>query len=110
MYRINIQRFYLVSFVSWSQLVAAAAVFCSPIFQLTGRINKCGVISPRFDMPLHDTEKWVNNLLPARGVSARTVFPLLYIVSTVHTSGLACFCCFRVLVFCLSPPNRYLGR
>lgn len=37
--------------------------------QLTGRINKCGVISPRFDMPLNDVEKWVNNLLPARGVS-----------------------------------------
>lgn len=47
------------------------------LFQLTGRINKCGVISPRFDMPLHDTEKWVNNLLPARGVSSNTAFPLL---------------------------------
>ncbi|CAM9797764.1 unnamed protein product, partial [Hapterophycus canaliculatus] len=43
------------------------------VIELTGRINKCGVISPRFDMPLHDTEKWVNNLLPARGVSTRQV-------------------------------------
>ncbi|CAN0078834.1 unnamed protein product [Pylaiella littoralis] len=37
------------------------------VIELTGRINKCGVISPRFDMPLQDVEKWVNNLLPARG-------------------------------------------
>ncbi|CAB1115640.1 unnamed protein product [Ectocarpus sp. CCAP 1310/34] len=37
------------------------------VVELTGRINKCGVISPRFDMPLQDVEKWVNNLLPARG-------------------------------------------
>ncbi|CAM9373322.1 unnamed protein product [Discosporangium mesarthrocarpum] len=39
------------------------------VVELTGRINKCGVISPRFDMTLKETENWVNNLLPARGVS-----------------------------------------
>ncbi|CAM9584621.1 unnamed protein product [Ascophyllum nodosum] len=38
------------------------------VIELTGRINKCGVISPRFEMRLRDTENWVNNLLPARGV------------------------------------------
>eukprot|EP00953_Heterococcus_sp_UTEX-ZZ885_P024954 13600-Heterococcus_DN1.PRE.2 len=37
------------------------------VIELTGRINKCGVISPRFDVPLVDIEKWMNNLLPARG-------------------------------------------
>ena len=36
------------------------------IVQLTGRINKCGVISPRFDLKLGDVEKWINNLLPSR--------------------------------------------
>ncbi|XP_032259348.1 40S ribosomal protein S15a-like [Phoca vitulina] len=27
------------------------------------RLNKCGVISPRFDVQLKDLEKWQNNLL-----------------------------------------------
>ena len=36
------------------------------VVELTGRINKCGVISPRFDVPLKDIEAWVNNLLPSR--------------------------------------------
>merc|ERR1712199_123976 len=35
------------------------------IVNLTGRINKCGVISPRFDVPLKDIEAWVNNLVPS---------------------------------------------
>ena len=33
---------------------------------LIGRINKVGVVSPRFDMALGDVEKWVQNLLPSR--------------------------------------------
>ena len=33
---------------------------------LIGRLNKCGVISPRFDVQLKDLEKWQNNLLPSR--------------------------------------------
>lgn len=36
------------------------------VVQLIGRINKCGVISPRFDLKLGDVEKWINNLLPSR--------------------------------------------
>ena len=36
------------------------------VVELTGRINKCGVISPRFDVPLKDIVAWVNNLLPSR--------------------------------------------
>nr|QWE91279.1 ribosomal protein S15A [Placidida sp.] len=36
------------------------------VVNLTGRINKCGVISPRFDVPVKDMEKWVANLLPSR--------------------------------------------
>ena len=34
--------------------------------QLIGRINKCGVISPRFDVTVPELEKWINNLLPSR--------------------------------------------
>jgi small subunit ribosomal protein S15Ae len=36
------------------------------VVELTGRINKCGVICPRFDVQVTEIEKWVNNLLPSR--------------------------------------------
>lgn len=36
------------------------------VVNLCGRINKCGVISPRFDVPLKDINKWITNLLPSR--------------------------------------------
>nr|XP_060467895.1 small ribosomal subunit protein uS8-like [Panthera onca] len=35
------------------------------VVNLTGRLNKCGVISPRFDVQLKDLEKWQNDLLPS---------------------------------------------
>merc|ERR1712224_458591 len=36
------------------------------VINLTGRLNKCGVISPRFDVAINEIEKWTNNLLPSR--------------------------------------------
>lgn len=36
------------------------------VIELNGRLNKCGVISPRFDVAVHEIEKWVVNLLPSR--------------------------------------------
>merc|ERR1712228_1171164 len=36
------------------------------VINLTGRLNKCGVISPRFDVAIGDIEKWTTNLLPSR--------------------------------------------
>ncbi|KAI8967390.1 40S ribosomal protein S22-A [Mycotypha africana] len=36
------------------------------VIQLLGRINKCGVISPRFNIKITEIEKWTANLLPAR--------------------------------------------
>jgi small subunit ribosomal protein S15Ae len=36
------------------------------VVELNGRLNKCGVISPRFDLANRDMEKWINNLLPSR--------------------------------------------
>ncbi|VDL91000.1 unnamed protein product [Schistocephalus solidus] len=36
------------------------------VVQLNGRLNKCGVISPRFKMGVRDTEHWTRNLLPSR--------------------------------------------
>merc|ERR1711974_507938 len=36
------------------------------VVELIGRVNKCGVISPRFDVSLGDIENWVVKLLPSR--------------------------------------------
>ncbi|KAH8160430.1 hypothetical protein CIB48_g7823 [Xylaria polymorpha] len=36
------------------------------VVQLTGRINKAGVISPRYNVHLSQLEKWVVKLLPSR--------------------------------------------
>eukprot|EP00168_Porphyra_purpurea_P021205 TRINITY_DN933_c0_g2_i1.p1 TRINITY_DN933_c0_g2~~TRINITY_DN933_c0_g2_i1.p1 ORF type:complete len:131 (+),score=53.07 TRINITY_DN933_c0_g2_i1:133-525(+) len=36
------------------------------VVNLIGRLNKCGVISPRFDIKIGSIENWVNNLLPSR--------------------------------------------
>mmetsp|Transcript_17034 Transcript_17034/g.53550 ORF Transcript_17034/g.53550 Transcript_17034/m.53550 type:complete len:131 (+) Transcript_17034:57-449(+) len=36
------------------------------VVELVGRINKCGVISPRFDVCLGDIEQLASNLLPSR--------------------------------------------
>jgi small subunit ribosomal protein S15Ae len=36
------------------------------VVELLGRINKCGIISPRFDLKNTDYEKWCNNLLPSK--------------------------------------------
>ena len=36
------------------------------VIQLNGRLNKCGVINPRFNIAVTELEKWVQNLLPSR--------------------------------------------
>lgn len=36
------------------------------VIDLIGRINKCGVISPRFDVKISKIEQWTNSLLPSR--------------------------------------------
>ncbi|SJL10022.1 related to 40S ribosomal protein S22 [Armillaria ostoyae] len=37
------------------------------VIQLNGRLNKTGVISPRYNVKHNEIESWVNLLLPARG-------------------------------------------
>lgn len=37
------------------------------VIQLNGRLNKTGVISPRYNVQVPQIEAWVNLLLPARG-------------------------------------------
>ncbi|KAL9654063.1 hypothetical protein ABK040_011607 [Willaertia magna] len=36
------------------------------VVELNGRLNKCGVISPRYDVTIDDIERWVTTLLPSR--------------------------------------------
>lgn len=36
------------------------------VVELNGRLNKCGVISPRYDISHHDIEDWIGRLLPSR--------------------------------------------
>ena len=36
------------------------------VVQLNGRINKCGVISPRFDVNMGEYESWIAKLMPSR--------------------------------------------
>eukprot|EP00126_Sphaerothecum_destruens_P001120 Sdes_comp13214_c0_seq1m3103 len=36
------------------------------VIDLNGRLNKCGVISPRFDVGVKEIDTWTNNLLPSR--------------------------------------------
>ena len=36
------------------------------VIELNGRLNKCGVISPRYDISAGDVEDWVGRLLPSR--------------------------------------------
>ncbi|KAI9297293.1 40S ribosomal protein S22-A [Neoconidiobolus thromboides FSU 785] len=38
------------------------------VIQLNGRLNKCGVISPRFNIQITEIEKWITDLLPSRSV------------------------------------------
>jgi small subunit ribosomal protein S15Ae len=36
------------------------------VVELNGRLNKCGVISPRYDIAAGEIEDWVGRLLPSR--------------------------------------------
>lgn len=38
------------------------------VVELNGRLNKCGVISPRFDVGVKEIEPWTARLLPSRQV------------------------------------------
>ncbi|GJV81803.1 gypsy type transposase [Tanacetum coccineum] len=46
-----------------------AYLFCEDgkiVVKLNGRLNKCGVISPRFDVGVKEIEPWTTSLLPSR--------------------------------------------
>lgn len=50
------------------------------VVQLNGRLNKTGVISPRFNVQVPQIESWVNLLLPARG------FGIIILVRLIHNT------------------------
>jgi small subunit ribosomal protein S15Ae len=43
------------------------------VVELNGRLNKCGVISPRFDVGVKEIEGWTARLLPSRQVCIFTI-------------------------------------
>ena len=53
------------------------------VVELNGRLNKCGVISPRFDVGVKDIEPWTARLLPSRQVSEAVPFPIPVVLSKV---------------------------
>jgi hypothetical protein len=57
------------------------------VVQLNGRLNKTGVISPRYNVGARDIEPWVNLLLPARGFGIIILVSLCArsILSTTHS-------------------------
>eukprot|EP01023_Acetabularia_acetabulum_P062558 TRINITY_DN7717_c0_g1_i2.p2 TRINITY_DN7717_c0_g1~~TRINITY_DN7717_c0_g1_i2.p2 ORF type:complete len:131 (-),score=17.16 TRINITY_DN7717_c0_g1_i2:363-755(-) len=38
------------------------------VVELNGRLNKCGVISPRYDVSHTELEQWTERLLPSRSI------------------------------------------
>jgi small subunit ribosomal protein S15Ae len=48
------------------------------VVELNGRLNKCGVISPRFDVGVKEIEGWTARLLPSRQVSYSPKFTFTY--------------------------------
>ncbi|THU65989.1 hypothetical protein C4D60_Mb05t09480 [Musa balbisiana] len=44
------------------------------VVELNGRLNKCGVISPRFDVGVKEIEPWTARLLPSRQASCLKYF------------------------------------
>ena len=48
------------------------------VVELNGRLNKCGVISPRYDVGVGELEAWTARLLPSRQVFVFSFHSFLY--------------------------------
>jgi len=55
--------------------------------QLLGRVNKCGVIKPRYAMKAVEIEKWEERYLPSRDVGVLIVSTAKGILSHVDSKG-----------------------
>jgi small subunit ribosomal protein S15Ae len=62
------------------------------VVQLNGRLNKTGVISPRFNVQVTQIESWVNLLLPARSFGKLILVSALVGVHFVHITGMLMPC------------------
>lgn len=47
--------------------------------ELNGRLNKCGVISPRFDVGVKEIEPWTARLLPSRQVKNKSLKLIIFV-------------------------------
>jgi ribosomal protein S8 len=68
------------------------------VVELNGRLNKCGVISPRFDVGVKEIEGWTARLLPSRQVSPSTI-TLIALFSCTQTAWSCLYA--RLLCFLL---------
>lgn len=50
------------------------------VVELNGRLNKCGVISPRFDVGVKEIEGWTARLLPSRQVSSLVLLVMIHVI------------------------------
>lgn len=52
------------------------------VVELNGRLNKCGVISPRFDVGVKEIEGWTARLLPSRQVCLLPFSLRLFVINS----------------------------
>ncbi|KAI3789385.1 hypothetical protein L2E82_02178 [Cichorium intybus] len=55
-----------IVFVNWFNIGSMLCLKSKIVVELNGRLNKCGVISPRFDVGVKEIEPWTARLLPSR--------------------------------------------
>ena len=53
------------------------------VVELNGRLNKCGVISPRFDVGVKEIEGWTARLLPSRQVRCWSIDNIVCILRSI---------------------------
>lgn len=73
------------------------------VVELIGRINKCGVISPRFDLTLGSIEQWTSNLLPSRQFGFVVMTTSLGIMDHEEVSQFSLFTSFLFLSVFAAP-------
>ena len=57
------------------------------VVELNGRLNKCGVISPRFAVGVKEIEGWTARLLPSREVSLRNFISVVLCIICFQLKG-----------------------
>ncbi|XP_059280240.1 small ribosomal subunit protein uS8z/uS8w isoform X1 [Lycium ferocissimum] len=60
------------------------------VVELNGRLNKCGVISPRFDVGVKEIEGWTARLLPSRQLYCGFEAPYVVYCQAIEIIDLVC--------------------